>query len=418
MSDGAHAAVSDALGGRVEALAHAYGFVGTGTSETHTAFGHTWTVTTTASSIDNAINKDEGTFTVIIDGKTIYSGKAGNVTSTDAQRILDALEVVSVRDRATAQISRSETQAVTRVLSNRLAQVFSPQFRLAPRSRADMKGDGNDVHILSSRSMTGISSGDAGKSFGVWANATGSILNDYNSNTASDGFSETGLAGIDYRLGDVVVGLVGSGENTNLDTTFNKGTFSRTGGSVGPYAAYSLFNNKVVLDAFANFGWGSNTYKQPIGTASVSGRYGSERRIYGAHATYANTIDDWDYSLKVGYTYSRDRAESYRQSDDVPFAPQFTRVGEWSLRGKAGWSLGNFHPYGGLAYLRDTLMPMTYVSSSATESAANDKDEVEAMLGLDYYIKDALTASFEVSHGFFRQDENNTSLMVNCRYQF
>lgn len=397
---------SDAVLHRLYNLGVASGFTYTGNNETHTFGGHTVTLTTTAGSLQTAFDNGTGNLTVTIDGAVIYSGATMDFVDSDGQRVLDALQVASVRDRATTQVLRSEVQVLTRQLTARLGQAFAPQ------------AGGKQVSMDRASGITGVSSGDAGRAIAVWGSASANLLNDYNAATKSDGLVSTAVLGGDVRMGDLVLGMAGTAENVDMDTTYNQGTYSQRGGSIGPYVAYSFLGGAVVADAFANWGRSRNHYEQPLGNTRVNASYMSERTIVGAHVAHNGQFGAWDHVERLGYSYTRQRSPDYVQSDDTPFSSSINRLGEWVASGRLGYSVGDFHPFGELSYIRDTMMTTTRVSSRASAAPANDKDEVGLALGLDYRLSDTVMAALQVSHGFFRESENNTSIVLDFRAQW
>lgn len=397
---------SDAVLNRLYNLGIDSGFTYTANNETRTFNGHTVTLATTAGSLQTAFDNGTGNLTVTIDGAVIYSGATINFNDSDGQKVLDALQVASVRDRATTQVMRSQTQVLTRQLASRIGQSLSPQ------------AGGKQVSMDRASGITGVSSGDASRAVAVWGSASASLLNDYNPVTKSEGLASTAILGGDYRVGDLVVGVAGTAENVDMDTTFNGGTYSQRGGSIGPYVAHSFLDGAIVVDAFANWGRSRNHYEQPLGNRRVNASYMSERTIVGAHVAHNGQVGAWDHVERLGYSYTRQRTPAFVQSDDTAFSPAVNRLGEWVASGKLGYTVGDFHPFGELSYIRDTLMTVTKASARATASPSDDKDEVGLALGLDYRLTDTVTAAVQVSHGFFRDDENNTSIVLDFRAEW
>ncbi|MGE5477160.1 MAG: autotransporter outer membrane beta-barrel domain-containing protein [Bacteroidales bacterium] len=403
----ARAAPSDPMLSRLKSIGTAAGFTYGVASETKTFGGHTVTLTTTASDLSTAFENGTGNLTVVVDGTQLYSGATRGFTDADGQKVLDALAIGTVRDRASTQVMRTEVQVLTRQLSNRLAQALAPS---RPR------GDGR-VAFDQANGIAGVSAGDGVNALGVWTSASNTFLNNYDTATKSDGMAETLVLGADYRMGNLVLGMAGTGENVDMDTTFNGGTFTQRGGSIGPYAAYGLFDGAVIVDAFANWGSARSHYKQPLANTNVSADYTTSRTILGSHLSHAGQFGQWDHLERVGYTYSRQRDPSYTQSDNVRFGSSVGRVGEWTASGKLGYTMGDFHPYGELSYIRDTMMTQTRVGTNSAQPS-NDKDEVGLALGMDYRINDGMLLGVQVNHGFFREHENNTSFVLDFRAEW
>ena len=54
----------------------------------------------------------------------------------------------------------------------------------------------------------------------------------------------------------------------------------------------------------------------------------------------------------------------------------------------------------------------------AWNNGGNDRDELEGILGINFYSTDNWIFSFEASNSFFREDIENTRLMINFHLTF
>ncbi len=61
---------------------------------------------------------------------------------------------------------------------------------------------------------------------------------------------------------------------------------------------------------------------------------------------------------------------------------------------------------------------MAYLYDYAWNNGGNDRDELEGVLGCNYYPTDNLILSFEATNSFFRDDIENTRVIFNLHLDF
>jgi len=160
--------------------------------------------------------------------------------------------------------------------------------------------------------------------------------------------------------------------------------------------AYTFLNNDVERDRTTD--------------QRLAGDYDSGRSMISANLNYYALLNNWSFSAIAGYMYVSEDQDAYIQNGaDLNSVGQFTAyLGEWRLGGRAGYLLDKFEPYIAAAYLYDNTW----------NSGADDRDELEGAIGLDFFPTDALIGSAEVTHSFFRDDIANTRILLNLRYEF
>lgn len=408
-------------GDRLEVLVTNAGFNFSKNDDTVTVNGHTFRAVTSAPTFRIDIDSTTASYTdtFYVDGVVFASGT--DIADGDFQRILDALGAVAAQTRTSTEVLRSEAQQVTGVVARRISQILTIRPPAAGgRAKVKLKqtsGVGNGA-VIDGNGIRGISSGDSGDRIGLWASATYGWLNNSFVTTKYDGDLKAGVAGLDYQTGNLVVGAALTVDATDLNTTFNGGTFRKQGVSVTPYAAYSMMDGRLVLDALAGYGMSENRPTHSSGATRVTGRYDSERIMLGTHATYTENLGDWNVGAKVGYLWSRETGDGYTQSDNIVVASSATKLGEVGVGPRVGYSMGGFEPYAAATYLYDVSMTKTSVAGAGIAAPPNDRDEVEGIIGLNWFPADNVTSGFEIAHSFFREKASNTSLTVNGRITF
>jgi len=79
------------------------------------------------------------------------------------------------------------------------------------------------------------------------------------------------------------------------------------------------------------------------------------------------------------------------------------------LGGNVSYSFDRFTPFISAAYLYD------YALRSGDQM---DRDELQGTLGLSFKAMDSLSLNLQLTNSFFRENINNTRLLLNMRYEF
>ena len=258
--------------------------------------------------------------------------------------------------------------------------------------------------------MTGLSAGGEASKFGVWFNPSYSWLDSDRSGSEYDGDAFLAMGGIDYEATPkVLIGLALGYEDSDLDTDYNGGTFESNGFTLAPYLAINLMDN-LSFDAVAAFSWLDNDVTRTTNRGDLSGSYDSDRYMVSVNINYYRLVNNWNLSATAGYLYTNEDQDSYEESGDATNTVDDADVhlGEWRIGGRVGYFINAAEPYCSLAYLYDT----------SRSDSSGDRNEMEGILGLNYYPTDQFICSAEVRNSFFRSDFNSTEFMVNLRYAF
>jgi hypothetical protein len=108
-------------------------------------------------------------------------------------------------------------------------------------------------------------------------------------------------------------------------------------------------------------------------------------------------------------------ADQFTESNGTVNPTLVTRVGEISVGGHAGYTIDQFEPYVGLTYLYDVMLSPNSVGLTGSTLG---RDELDALIGLNWTATDRVNASVELSNGFLRTNEDNTTVVVAGRFVF
>lgn len=318
----------------------------------------------------------------------------------------------AARQQGAIQTERALTQQTTDLIGRRIADAL-PVRAAKSRQTADA---GELSAIESKNGISGVSGGDGEYTKALWATYSHSWLANNWSGLKSRSDLNTGVVGGDVKFGsNLLTGLTFTYQSTSAITSYNDGLLDSSAYTFTPYLAYSLLDNKVVLDLMTGFGFSDSTASRSRSSGAISGSYGGDRWLLATHATYNAPVGNWDLSAKLGWSLSYDWSDKFTESNGVRNSAAVSRVGELSLGGKAGYTFEKFEPYLGLTFLYD---PILGPNNSSTTGASLSKTELNAQLGINWTASDRLTASLEVSNAFLRKNEDNTTLVVAARYAF
>lgn len=251
---------------------------------------------------------------------------------------------------------------------------------------------------------TGLSAGDPLEAarLALWTMGSVSWISNLKSGARFNGNIATMLGGVDYRFTPKLMAGVAAGyQGTDLTTSYNNGWNKNAGAVVMPYASYSILDNLV---ADAAFGLTPNRYE----TSSIPPSQGETRTGYDALRVLQTTNlsyylspkgTDWTFTFKAGNLLSNEHSYGISASD--------TFLGELSVGAKAAYRWRSLTVSGGATYLYD------YAAQGL-----NDRDEVQATLGMMLQMNDRLSLSLDGYNSFFRDNFRNSSLNATLRAEF
>jgi len=142
----------------------------------------------------------------------------------------------------------------------------------------------------------------------------------------------------------------------------------------------------------------------------IKGSFDSNRFLISSNMNYYTIVQNWNLSAVLGYMYVNENEDAYKEQGSYNFDVERQNIylGEWRFGGRAGYFINTFEPYISMAYLYDY----------AWDNGGNDRDELEGVLGCNYYPADNLILSLETTNSFFRDDIENTRLTFNLHFDF
>jgi len=258
--------------------------------------------------------------------------------------------------------------------------------------------------------ISGLAAGEGGAKMGLWFNPSYSWIESERPDSAYDGNAGLVMGGLDFLITPrFLIGVSLGYEKSDLDTTYNGGTFTSSGFSAGPYLAIQLADS-LSLDAMFSWTKLDNDLERTTSLGNVSADYNSERLMAAVNLSWFQLVQNWNLSANVGAIYTDEDEDQYTETGDFTneVGDGSVHLGEFRAGARVGYFIGSAEPYLSLAYLND------YSRSNDT----GDEDEMEGILGVNYFVSSQVNCGMEVRNSFFRSDFTNTELMVNLRYAF
>jgi len=336
----------------------------------------------------------------------------------------------SQENQAQAKVNemRQSVKNIGHLAHNRIMQVFSWYRR---NSRPGTKSV-QAPKLNQAAPQTGMASGDEKQNYGVWFTPSSSWMKNTGDTSAYDGRLLSAMAGGDFTImSNMLLGVSVGYEALDLDTDYNNGTLKDNGFTIAPYFGYT-FTDNLVFDLLLGYTYLENdmdriqggeqiegtfnhrgiekTYSTQLSKERIKGSFDSNRFLVSANVNYSKLIENWNLSAVLGYMYANEEEDAYQEKGGYNFNvdSQTIYLSEWRLGGRAGYLINLFEPYISMAYLYD----------NAWSDGGTDRDELEGVLGCNYYPADNWIISFDASNSFFRDDIENIRLMYNLHYNF
>ncbi|MBL4720552.1 MAG: autotransporter outer membrane beta-barrel domain-containing protein [Alphaproteobacteria bacterium] len=251
----------------------------------------------------------------------------------------------------------------------------------------------------------GRSAGARDKKTGVWILGSYSDIENDNVNTSFDGDIVNVVGGIDYRFTNrIIAGVALSFEQTELDTTFNIGTFDIDGIGLMPYAAFIL-NDKISADVSLGYTELDIETTRTSGGAIVTGSYEGDRFTAGANLNYNNAVNKWLIGASVGFLYIKEEHDAFTESNGTAVGETNISIGQGRVSARVGYNFGKVQPYIGVRLENEFWAPSDSIINGTL--VENDTSGVVVTGGLDFTLSDAVSGGFALSS---HQDRDNLDL--------
>ncbi|MGE4220955.1 MAG: autotransporter outer membrane beta-barrel domain-containing protein, partial [Alphaproteobacteria bacterium] len=168
------------------------------------------------------------------------------------------------------------------------------------------------------KQQQGGSAGSKPMNMNAWLRGAYTSITNTDRGGEFEGGATNVVGGVDYLFQNtkipVLVGLSGGYENTDIDTTFNTGTFEGNGFTLAPYIGLRLLPN-LLIDMNVGMSWIDYDVSRTVGGSKRTGSFDATRLFYGANATYNHFANNWRLSPTVGIIHMREEQDGYTENN-------------------------------------------------------------------------------------------------------
>ncbi len=354
---------------------------------------------------------------------SLYGSRSSYTSSCSAGNTASSASSV-VTSTATL---RAATVQIFNMISTRISSVRAADARNSDNTVTMALADDHNGGAI------GLSSGNSRlRGVGIWAQAAFVHVKSTATSTKFNGDIITGMVGVDYKVkNNVLIGISGGYEDTNITTDFNSGNLDATGYLVAPYLSVRI-NDIFSLDATGGYGW-LNYDMDRKETATTGAQFKATsvnaRRTFGSITANADlkfrkkSLRKLLVNVNGGATYTRERKDAFTETnqsdttDTVSVAAQTSRLGQGFIGTRVGYNLGKVNPYVNLRGEWDFSKTKVAVASSQTKPA-DDNFGLKVGLGLNFNISPRVSGTIHGDTTLLRKDYKEYKGLARVRVEF
>lgn len=232
----------------------------------------------------------------------------------------------------------------------------------------------------------------------------------------------TGLVCVDKAFKNgFLVGLSLGYEDTDLDTTFNRGNLDGQGLIVAPYASFDL---KKGFSVDASLGYARVEYDQDRldsqTNVKITANGVDANRYFGTlNLNASKKVKKANVGGSLGVLYSHEKRDSFTETGTAGLtatSSQSTKVGQARFGVNAGVNLGKFNPYAKITGVYD--FTKTNISVGASQATPSQDDfGADFTVGVNLRAKN-ITGTIEGYTSQFREDWTEYGGTLRLRVDF
>jgi hypothetical protein len=339
------------------------------------------------------------------------------------------------------ELARAAANSIIGSVSGRLSSAFGMNSNTA--AHMSYSSNGNGIGMAANHLIGGLS---------IWTNFSSSNFeNDQNftgvqiDTNAFDGDASAVSFGVDKRIGNLIVGIVGSGFDSDIDITANSGNITVEGETYGIYVGMNT--GAVTFSAGAGTGeYEVETKRKDLGSLKTITATDITADVQYVHANISGNLNRGKLSFSPRVAYRDFEIDMPSFTDNVPtdsntfFGPNATAADQVTVNetiaGKtyssqmteAGMSIalsvnGKLTPYVDIAYVHED----TTAASYKTELSSDAADELGASApdsyvtyggGIILSLSDKVSGYLNLSETTTRTDFSETSISGSLRLKF
>lgn len=346
------------------------------------------------------------TFTLSVNGSAVYSGNSSTITIQNGLDLLAMLGIADSYSVVQQTIMREQSRVVSTMTTDRITAMLTDVMVPGVRPARGAAGG-----------RTGVASGDAGLGIGVWFSPSNSWSSSSDPVNKFSGTLQNFLLGADYKVTPNLLGGIALGfENSSFATAFNSGTLGNQGISATPYFGLSMFDHRLIWNVMGGYTYnmGQET-RSAFESPSIRGNFTGQRWMFSTNLTSVVPVaDSWSVVPAIGFLAAWDHRFNFTESSgNTPLKNDSVLV-EGRFGAKVNYAFAKADVFAGAYYLHDFIQDQDFTEPNVHVGRA----EMQAIVGVNWFIDDRQTLTAEVSNAFFRQNFSQTTIQANYRITF
>ncbi|WP_417821945.1 autotransporter outer membrane beta-barrel domain-containing protein [Terasakiella sp.] len=266
------------------------------------------------------------------------------------------------------------------------------------------------VSLFDSAKQHGYGAGNETRKVSVWANLSYTWIESDKANENFDGNVGALNVGIDKWFTDKLMAGVSIGyASTDVDTTFNSGTYEEKSTTLAPYALIRITDNVNLTGMFGHT-WGDVDQDRQNGATTAS----TDAKTWFAATTLSASkqIKNIGLTGRVGYLWSDRDTDGFVESNGNVVAASQSKTSQGRIGAEASYAINsgklNLTPFASVDYLRDFK-----------DEINDDADAFDLGLGLRVGSKDgSVDGSLNVKTQVGRDNFESTTASATVRFKF
>ncbi|WP_170310163.1 autotransporter outer membrane beta-barrel domain-containing protein [Thalassospira povalilytica] len=270
--------------------------------------------------------------------------------------------------------------------------------------------DKQSFSLFDSKLQNGLAAGEDEKTYSIWANANYTYVDNDKADTQFDGDVKTLNIGADKRFTDnFLAGLSVGYSKTDIDTTYNNGTYEEDAYTLSGYALYE-FTDYLNLSGMLGRAWSSIDQDRQNG--ATTSNLDADTTFAATTLTTSKKFDKVGVSAHLGYLWADRDTDGYIESNANVVTATSAKTDQGRIGGVASYDFAAssvmFTPFVSVDYLHDF-----------SDEINEDANAFDTGLGLKVSSQDGvLEGFFQIKTQLGRDDYSQTSGTAMVRVNF
>jgi len=269
--------------------------------------------------------------------------------------------------------------------------------------------------------VAAVREGSDGRQYAVWAKIGYRWLDNNLKGANFSGNTRDASLGVDMQATDtVLLRFAGTIEDSSLDTSFNWGTFDKSGGGATAQVQWSASDwlKLGLLGGFAGF---DNDFKSRSSAngSPVTGGTRSTRWLVSPDVSVGYKLPGYRVDGQLSYLYAVESMHAFTDTAGTFIPKDDFYLGQIGLRGRVTYDDAPlakiFLPYVGVGFQYANVMSLTNTANNSSQTPAADDTQVTAEVGTALQFSNRLAGNLELNT---IQGDNFSAYGITGRIKF